>query len=34
VERDAGRAKAEEWLERNFSDVGRCSTVDLNAVFL
>ena len=32
--RDAGRAKAEEWLGRNFKKVGQCSTVDLNTIFL
>jgi NTE family protein len=32
--RDAGRAKAAEWLERNLSKIGHTSTVDLNEIFL
>jgi NTE family protein len=32
--RDAGRAKATEWLEANFDQVGHASTVDLDREFL
>ena len=32
--RDSGRAKAAEWLDRNFDAVGQSSTVDLAEVFL
>ncbi len=31
--RDAGRASASQWLEDNFDDVGRRSTVDLSGLF-
>ena len=32
--RDAGRSKAEEWLDKNFDHVGQASTIDLADVFL
>jgi NTE family protein len=32
--RDAGRARASEWLTQNLDNVGHTSTVDLNEVFL
>lgn len=32
--RDAGRRRAEEWLEKNFDHVGRSSSIDLAEVFL
>lgn len=32
--RDAGRARAAQWLDAHFSDVGERSSIDLNDVFL
>ena len=32
--RDEGREAARSWLERNFEQIGNCSTVDLNDMFL
>ncbi|MEE2693100.1 MAG: patatin-like phospholipase family protein [Pseudomonadota bacterium] len=32
--RDVGREKAETWIEANFSDLGRKSTVDIQATYL
>jgi NTE family protein len=32
--RDEGRAATRSWLDRNFDQVGNCSTVDLTEMFL